>query len=82
VSLSSQPAEGRCPSGKRGHATYAGALEHLVDLERRRKKERWQGSAYTCGSCGQFHISRRMFTVWRKKGRGRTRRNVVRALNE
>jgi len=72
----------RCSSGKRPYATYARALERLQDLEREREKGGWQGRVYTCDSCGAFHISRRMFDVWRRKGRGRTRRNVVRRWDE
>jgi hypothetical protein len=36
-----------------------------------------KGSAYTCPRCSMFHISSRQFTVWRKKGRGKSRRNLV-----
>jgi hypothetical protein len=67
-----------CPStGKRAFARYGEALAHLEGIERDVENGRMRGSIYTCVECGQFHVTSRLFTVWRKKGRGKSRRNLV-----
>ena len=68
-----------CPeTGKRGFTSYAEALTELDALEQNLPDKR--GSVYTCPTCEQFHISKRRFTVWRKKGHGKARRNLVGTL--
>jgi hypothetical protein len=65
-----------CPeTGKRSHTSYAEALTELEQLEQGSHEKK--GSIYTYLSCGQFHISSQRFTIWRRQGRGRSRRNLV-----
>jgi hypothetical protein len=67
-----------CPeTGKRSYESYAEALTELDALEQGREAAHKRGSVYTCLACEMFHISKRQFTVWRRKGRGKSRRNLV-----
>ena len=84
MSSNSPPSEGSeaCSKGKQafssyGEALYGEALFRLQAIEAERSKGGWQGSVYTCESCGRFHITGRQFTIWRKKGRGKSRRGLA-----
>jgi hypothetical protein len=61
----------RCPaSGKRSYGDYAEALASMDCT--------WhpgRGQVYTCTACGELHVSTRVFTNDRNKGRGKRRRN-------
>ena len=73
--------ERRCPeTGKRSYETYSEALQALDRLQQGSEAAEKKGSIYTCLSCSQFHITSRQFTVWRRKGRGKSRRNLVGTL--
>ena len=62
-----------CPTGKRAHRTYADALAAL----NRVVADPLTGSVYTCQTCGEFHISKRRFTLDKAKGRGKRRRGPM-----
>jgi hypothetical protein len=36
------------------------------------------GSVYSCDACASFHVSSRKFTLAKKRGRGKSRRGLVR----
>jgi hypothetical protein len=84
VSSSSQPAnespaeakEPGCPTGKRPHGSYGAALAALIDIDRREGRAD-RGSVYECEVCGLYHTSKRLFTVSRRRGLGRSRRGVI-----
>jgi hypothetical protein len=54
------------------HPTYAFALDALTRVDKR-----GTGSVYFCSACQAYHISSRLFTVDRKKGRGKSRKKLV-----
>jgi hypothetical protein len=58
----------RCSTGKRPYRSYAEALAALTEID-----PDGLGSVYTCRSCGEFHVSRRRFTMDKRKGRGKSR---------
>jgi hypothetical protein len=69
---------GSCTSGKRAFESYAEALAALSALAATGTMRGPVGSIYTCTSCEMFHISSRVFTLTKPKGRGKKRRRLVR----
>jgi hypothetical protein len=68
-----------CPAARKlSYRTYG---EALAELDFRRDAltglASLSTSAYSCDSCGGWHISRKRFTVSKRKGRGKWRRGVV-----
>jgi hypothetical protein len=62
----------QCKTGKVAHSTYSAALEALGRMARPEL-----GSVYTYEACAAFHVSSRLFTLTRKKGRGKSRKRLV-----
>jgi hypothetical protein len=62
----------RCSTGKHAYRTYAEALDALTRID-----PEGVGSVYTCRSCGELHVSRRRFTLEKKRGRGKGRGGIV-----
>jgi hypothetical protein len=65
-----------CPSGKYGFAFYGDALMALIAVDRSKGRSN-RGSVYECPTCDQWHVSKRLFTVAKSRGRGRKRRGVI-----
>jgi hypothetical protein len=61
-------------TGKRSYPTLADALDALEAVVERPEL----GSCYQCLRCGQWHISKRRFTLVRAKGRGKRRARSTR----
>lgn len=59
-------------TGRKPYYTYEAALAALVSID-----PAGVGSVYTCGHCGEYHVSRRMFTLTKKRGRGKSRDGIV-----
>jgi hypothetical protein len=66
----------RCASGKRGYSDYGSALDALIELEQRSGQD-FLGSCYQCSKCGAWYISKRRFTIQKRRGRGKSRRGVL-----
>ena len=66
-----------CTSGKRAFETYGEALAALNALAVTGTMRGPIGSVYACTSCEMFHISTRVFTLAKPKGRGKKRRRLV-----
>jgi hypothetical protein len=64
-----------CPHGKRGYPSYGDALAALVELDSREGRTD-RGSVYEC-RCGAWHVSKRLFTLTKARGRDKRRRGVV-----
>jgi hypothetical protein len=67
-----------CTTRKRTFESYGAALASLDDRATTDLLDgRPTGSIYTCPNCGFFHVTKRLFTVDRRKGRGKSRRGIV-----
>jgi hypothetical protein len=57
---------------------YEDALNHVVFTDQYNGRNPLHGSVYVCPECGDYHVSKRRFTLLkRRKGRGKSRRGLV-----
>jgi hypothetical protein len=79
-SETSRPSKTRkCPKNSKDiYPTYADALAE-IDMRNRGAGfvQELTGSAFSCEACSGWHISKRRFTLTKKKGRGKQRRRLL-----